>query len=502
MTSNQLPPSKYSGRVLRGNNVRLRPTNRESPIVTRPESTYASDFEDELEIDLFHEKLSALKAKSKRENHGSADTDAAIAKLEQEIDDKIAHKAETSYSRYFEMLTLERTRSSQEQREEALAGIVQRLTAKYAPDLYKLHDLETLNKAMLSGHSEEETTLGVRAYLLEALLNIDESFDYITSTSLPSLNKLSIDEDIPTQSRAAFITGYSVLQYFIHVGNGGFGLDEKIEELKNLCTENATAENPIVCCASLLGVGLLIAAVESRNFAIKETLPDIVELLKDGNIEVRKLAGKVVALMYELYDFTEQGAGTTNEQEYDGFAYVIPTVENDYIISLLETLVNDQGKPVAKKERAEHRTIFRKVLATVGVRLVPLGPRQAEHADISPEDNASHVISHLHFNASKALPIKSWHQLLLTSALKWVYGSGLLAQVANNDLIADAVIDASTEAIKITDNAFAVSGASTPKGFTDTLDVSQTAKAMDKNITRNRDLKNQAFMGSEYPVKG
>lgn len=496
--ASQLPPSKYNGRGMRGIRLARPNNNRESPIVTRPESTVASDFEDELEIDLFHEKLSALKAKSKRENHGNVETDAEIVKLEQEIDDKIAKKSDTSYSRAFEMLSLERTRSSKEQREEALGIIVQRLSAKYDPELYKQHDLEILNKAQFSGQTEEESTLAVRAFILEALLNVDESFDYLNETTLPALNKLLTDEDIPTQTRAAYITGYAALQYFVHIDNGGFGLDEKIEELKNVCLEVSTTNNSILTCSALLGIGLMLAAVESRNFAIKETLPDIVELLKDNDIDVRKTAGKVIALMYELYDFSEQQEGTTNEQENGGFGYTIPTVENDYLVSLLEGLVNEH---VAKKDRVEHRTIFRKVLATVGARLVPLGPRQAEHANISANDNASSVISHLHFNSSKALPIRSWHQLLLTSALKWIYGSGLLAQVANNDVISTAVVEASNEAIKLGDNEFAGSGTNTPRNFLDGNDPNLSAKAVDKTIARNRDLKNQSLMESEYPVK-
>lgn len=450
-----------------------------------------------MEIDLFHEKLDALKAKSKRENHGNAGTDAAIVKLEKEIDQKIAHRAETSYSRFFEMLSIERTRSSQDQREEALRGIAQRLSSKYAPELYKVYDLEILHKAIVAGRSEEEITLAMRAYILEALLNVEQSFDFICATTLPAINKMMLDEGA-SQTRAALVTGYAVLQYFIHVDNGGFGLDEKIEEVLGITTEAAAAKDSLLTTSGMLAIGLMLAATVNRNFAIKESIPDVVELLKDDDIDVRKTAGKLIALMFELYDFSEQGNGTTNEQEFDGFAYTIPSIENDYLVTQLTDLINDQAKSVPKREKSDHRSVFRKALITAEVRLQPLGPRQADHEQLTGDEVASGVISHLHFSPSKALPILSWHELLLTTALKWVYGEGLHTQIANNELITDAVVEASQEALRLADNDFVASGAATPRFGADAPDTLNTAKLMDKHISRSRDLKNRALMSEDY----
>lgn len=487
---------RFASHFNRGNGVRLRDSNKQSPMV---DSQTVSDAEDEMEIDLFHEKLNSLKAKAKKENHGSVETDVAIVQLEQEIDQKLAHHYETSYQRHFEILDFERSKSSQEQRDEALSGICSRLAAKFAPELFKLHDLEILNKAIFSSQTDEETALAMRAYILEAALDIENSFDYIISTTLPALEKAMTDEGSSVR-RASLITGFGVLEYFIHVDNGGFGLDEKIDVVLNIATESSTSNDSIVTCSALLAMALLMAATSSRNFAIKESIPDVVEMLKDDDIDTRKTAGKLIALMFELYDFSEQGDGTTNEQEFGGFAYTIPSLENNYVVSLLNDLINDTAKTVPKREKSEHRSIFRKVLCTVEARLSPLQPRQAEYSLLSSGEYASKVISHLHVSSSKALPVSSWHQLLLSSALKWVYANGLHTQIANNDLIYNAIVEASILNFG-NDAEYVASGAATPL-FGEAPDLATSSKLVDKNIARNRDLKTQAFMESDFPVKG
>jgi hypothetical protein len=452
-----------------------------------------------MEIGLIKEKLTSLKTKAWEENHGNVKVDEAIVEIQNKLNDKLAERAVSSYKRNYEYLDGERSKSSIEQRESALRGITTVLAAKYDPELYKHYDLEILHNAISGAQSENELTEALRAYILEAALNIDDSFDFITGSTLPLLNrKLNDTTDESSVNRAAFITAYSMLQYFIHVDNGGFGLDEKIEELAGVASESSVDKDNTVTLAALLGVALLLSASENRNFAIKQVLPDIVELLKDDDLHVRKTAGKLVALAYELYDFaTEQGAGTDNEQEFSGFGYTIPNVENNYIVSLLEGLINESSRSVPRREKQAHRSIFRKVLVTVEARLVPLGPRQAEYANISSGDYASDVISHLHFNSSKALPVLSWHQLLLSSALKWVYGDGLQNHVANNELIYSAIVEASTETLNFSSDTDYVTSSVDPSApiFGDAADVrTVSSKQVDKEIRANRAIKNREFL--------
>ena len=480
---------RHSQRIRRS---RPRSSNRDTPVLV--DSQTVSDAEDEMEIGLIKDKLTALKTKAKEENHGNVKVDEAIVEVQNKLNEKLTERAVSSYKRNYEYLDGERSKSSIEQREAALKGITSVLAAKYDPQLYKHYDLEILHNAIAGAQSEDELTEALRAYILEAALNIDESCDFITSSTLPLLNrKLNDTADESSVNRAAYITAYSVLQYFIHVDNGGFGLDEKIEELVGVASESSVDKDNTVTLAALLGAALLLSASESRNFAIKQVLPEIVELLKDDDLHVRKTAGKLVALCYELYDFgTEQGMGTDNEQEFNGFAYTIPNVENNYLVSLLEGLINESSRSVPRREKQAHRSIFRKVLVTVEARLVPLGPRQAEYANISSGDYASDVISHLHFNSSKALPVLSWHQLLLSSALKWVYGDGLQNHVANNELIYSAIVEASTETLNFSSDAEYVTSNADPSApiFGDPSGVrTVSSKQVDKEIRSNRYIK-------------
>lgn len=484
-------------RAQRMRHSRPRTPRSDTPILV--DSQTVSDAEDEMEIGIFKDKLSALKAKAKEENHGNVKVDEAIVEVQKKLNDKIAERAASSYKRNYELLDVERTRTSVDQREDALRNITSVLAAKYDPELYKHYDLELLNNAISGSQSEAELTEALRAYILEAALNIDESFDFITGTTLPLINrKLNDTADESSVNRAAYITAYSVLQYFIHVGNGGFGLDEKIEELVGVVSESSVDKDNTVTLAALLGVALLLSASESRNFGIKQALPDIVELLKHDDLHVRKTAGKLVALAYELYDFdTEQSEGTENEQEFGGFAYTIPNVENNYIVSLLEGLINESTRSVPRREKQAHRSIFRKVLVTVEARLVPLGPRQAEYANISSGDYASDVISYLHFNSSKALPVLSWHQLLLSSALKWVYGDGFQNHVANNELIYSAIVEASTETLNFSSDAEYITSsveASTPLFGNAGKASLSNSKQVDREIRANRDIKTRDLL--------
>ena len=403
---------------------------------SRSESRAHSDVEDdEFQITKFAERmnLSAL----------SQSLDALSLQVQDE--ETKAQLRKTSYQENFETLLKDRRSSSLEQRQEALERIINHLVSKYDVSLYSHGDIETLNKAITTGRSAVEMTRAARALVIMALLDIEDSCEFITSTTLGVMEPIISDEDQDPAIRSCLVTCYSLLMYYINLGNSGFGLEPKIEMLLNIATETSSSDS-IVSCAALLGIGLLTSVTASRNAVIEETLPSIIELLKDNDPDVRKTAGKNIALMYELYDFSYQEDGTTDEDEYSGFKYGIDTVDTGDLIYDLKELIAESAKSIARKTKSELRSVFRKVLCTIEVRLVPLDAlREDELKDLTDNEVAAEAISHLRLSKTKAIPIDTWNQLNLSSILKWLYADGLHTHVANNPLISESISNAGSE---------------------------------------------------------
>lgn len=353
------------------------------------------------------------------------------------------HKS--SYQENFETLLRDRRSTSLEQRQDAVEKITLTLVSKYDSSLYSHGDIETLNKAVVTGRSTVEQTRAARALTIMALLDIEDTCEFLTETTLPYLEPVIVDEDQDASVRSCFVTCYAILLYYINLDNSGFGLEPKIEMLLSIATESSS-ENSIVSCAALLGLGLLTSVTASRNTVIEDSLPSITELLKDTDPDIRKTAGKITALMYELYDFEDQEEGTTDEDEYYGFKYGIETVDTSDLVRELSELIGESAKSIARRTKSELRSVFRKVLSTIEARLVPLDSiREDDKEDRTDHEAAAETISHLRLSKTKALPIDTWNQLNLSSILKWLYGDGLHSHVANNPLVSESISNADSK---------------------------------------------------------
>lgn len=452
---------------------------------SRAESRVQSDAEDdEFQVTKFAERMNLSSLSQSLD---------AIQLQEQEAEAK-AQLRKTSYQENFETLLKDRRSTSLEQRQDALERIIVTLISKYDVALYSHGDIETLHKAIVTGRSAVEQTRAARALVVMSLLDIEDCCEFLTETTLPSLEPVIIDEDQAAVIRSNLLTCYAILLYYINLDNSGFGLEAKIEMLLKVSTETSSSDS-IVVCAALLGIGLLTSVTASRNSVIEDTLPSIVELLKDADPDVRKTAGKIIALMFELYDFTGQQEGTTDEDEFAGYKYGIDTIDNGDLVDQLNELIGESAKSIARRTKSELRSVFRKVLSTIEARLVPLDAiREDELQNLTDQEAAAETISHLRLSKTKALPIDTWNQLNLSSVLKWLYGEGLHTQVANNPIVSESISTAGSQHLSRSSGS-----TSSPKLGEVSFDPNESKFANKKvsqkrevTIKKGRELKSQA----------
>lgn len=366
-----------------------------------------------------------------------------VTKLREQKD--IEAQRTARYNANFEILVMPRQKSSQALRNGALESICNALSNKYDPEMYRSGDLETLFRSFSSGRTNEELSLAIRAVVLLSALNIEESAEFLQEHVLPYLYTIITDDDRNPTLRASVVTGYGLLQTMINTGSQGFGLDEKVKGILDVATGAFASSEPsqaILATASLTAIGLIVSAIEARNRLIEEILPEVIELLKSNQGEIVNAAGKLIALLYELYDYGYQYDESTYEDStytgVDGFRYQIPTVENGELIYEIKAMSDTQGSKFERGIKQEQRSVFRKILAFLEVHLQVIDSKKAytEEGRLLAMDEA---ISHVRLSRNKAIKIETWNQLFLSSALKWLYAGGLATQLANNDLIIDLV---------------------------------------------------------------
>lgn len=374
---------------------------------------------------------------------------SSLTKSLQEVADNKEKDAESapkklSYQEHFEMLVTDRRSTSLEQREISLDRIAQTLVNKYSPELYSHGDLETLNKAMTTARSVHEGISAARDLVIMALLDLDDSTELLQSSSIPYLKRrFSENEEDETEDskslKAAFISAYALLLFFINVGSSGFGLDDEIESLTDLLSGAGSGEEDSILVSSLMfAIGLLTSVTGNRNTVIEDIAPIVVEFLKDDDSDIRQTAGKLIALLYEQYEFDPQALDETNPEA----KFEIPTLENQYVLSELDYLIGPAGNTELKNNKSSVKSLLRKAYLLIESRITPQSDeRRTQEEEEEILLDSGHV-SHIKLARNKYLPVDTWAQLILSTLLRWLYGEGLLTQIANNPTVIDGFSEA------------------------------------------------------------
>lgn len=344
----------------------------------------------------------------------------------------------------FEILTSDRRNTSQSMRQVALDRIIEGLASKYDPVLFSLNNLEVLTKCFTSGRTTQEIAQAFRAIALVSALELDDATEFLNESVLPHALSIIKHDERDQNLRASLITTYAIVQTFISFGSQGFGLDERATDLLDIANKYFSSDKSSYLCASAISAfGLLLLNIPSCNHLIEETLPEVVEFLKSDNVDIVNAAGKLVALMYELYDFTDQIEDADFEDTSlpgnDGYRFCVPTVENSDLFDLINRLTKSASeRHVTKEGKSERRSVFRKILSFLEVRLQIIDPKNAlteEGRELALDSS----IAQVRLSRTKSFPILTWSQLSLYQGLKWLYGSFVSTQLASNPAVKELV---------------------------------------------------------------
>lgn len=337
--------------------------------------------------------------------------------------------AKDKYTEAVEVLATDRRNSSLAARERALVAVLSVIAQKYEPEKLPADVIESLVKSYLSSRSDLESILALQAVAIAATVDIDTTADLIQDTLLPQLWKACNDVEHTSGSiRGNYVLCYALLQYVMHFGGGGFGIDELVESLVGFATagddDDAAARS-----AAVLGAGLLSMVPPNPNAIIDDQLSFMVDLLGETQSQDIKLSvGKVVALWYQLYQYPDD----EDEEEEQALPLLM---DRDEVVRTLREAVSESAKRIGRKDKRERKSLYRDVLSTVET----FASRDSRDA-VSPSDL---VITHMSLSTSKSLPVDSWAKLLLVQHYRWLFGPGLHTQVANNPFIKESLAAAS-----------------------------------------------------------
>lgn len=488
----------------KGTTVGRNASTNNSKNVSRTQSDVEDDFEREMNV-FVGKLMSGTSTPRNTEDNAklTEEYDAAVMKYVNKAAAATETKKTISYHVNYEILNMDRRHTSQSLRQSALERICSQLAAKYDPTMFKFADIETLENAFSTGRTQQEIALALKALTLLAALNIDESTEFIQSKVLSAAFKVFSDEDRDPIFRASVVTSYGLLQTFINTGSQGFGLEDKVTALLDIANSSSTSPDQyVLTCSALMALGLILSAIRARNNLIEQILPEITELIKSSNGEVINTTGKIISLLYELYDFSDQFDEKTefseSDQGFGGYRFEIPTVDNKDLIYEIGGMVDTSSSHLSKNIKQEQRSIFRKVLAFLEVRLQLIDPSKAqtEEGRLLAIDES---IAHIRLSRAKALPINTWGQLVLSGSLKWLYENSLSSHLANNPLIVDLIKElgpADHPDHQI--SAEAAYGLNLEAEYQDTAAAHELSdRKRDDAIKKNRDVKQAMLQGED-----
>ncbi|CCH42638.1 hypothetical protein BN7_2182 [Wickerhamomyces ciferrii] len=321
-------------------------------------------------------------------------------------------------------------------------------------------DLINLYKILQSSKSNE-LILAIRAITAFIITNIDNAgILYSEDKSLSILDYLEkkiIDLNLSISTRQYLIYSYTALTLVIFDGSGGYGVESSLDFLLEtlLGITNNTASNDLqsnipIISSIIYGLGSLLTLL-SENANLNEIIENLLQsssnLLTDYDIlEINKPMSMLFGLCYEIFDYNDSIGDKIDDDDDDESEQYNSPYDNTYEIKTrLEELIKSNTKKLSKKDKKEGRSVFRDVQTTINFysnkesRLLKLSSKKSDQDDYQIQDEL--VLSHLKLSKSRSLAIKSWFAFFRLIQLKWVFGSGLHNQLANNSRIGSIIRD-------------------------------------------------------------
>ena len=386
-------------------------------------------------------------------------------------------------------LSMSRTEVSSQSREMLLAQLYKLIVSKPLI-VYNEENAGTKNyvsedkvleliKLLTSGdyRSPSEFLLLFRSCIGLLASDIDEFGELISQDFLNLLQRLIQDpttQNINSENKASVITGYTGLLMILHNGSSSYGIDDKVTSLIELAEGYNASSNTLtaqlrsgdreystffaedvdkkiisdsvnqangeaaVAIAALHGAGCLLTLIERGEYLndyITDTMPKLVALVDNENIEIAKAAGRIIALCYEIFTYDNSG-DADEETEYNANS---PYYEQEELSAIIERLANFPTHKITKKNKKETHSIFRDILYTIAnytsyEKRIEILKKSPEGIDII---NSLMDSNYIKLSKTRSLAINSWFLYLRLIHLKWCFSFGVHNQLVSNDTIRD-----------------------------------------------------------------
>ncbi|CUM46468.1 uncharacterized protein AC631_04709 [Debaryomyces fabryi] len=394
-------------------------------------------------------------------------------------------------------LSMSRTEVSSQSREMLLAQLYKLIVSKplvvyneeHAGTSSYVSDDKVLEliKVLTSGdyRSPSEFLLLFRSCIALLASDIEEFGDLISPEFLNLIQKLIQDpttQNVNSENKASVITGSTALLMILHNGSSSYGIDDRVTSLIELSEGYSASSNTLtaqlksgerehstffaeevdkkivndsvsqanseaaVAIAALHAAGCLLTLFERGDYLndyVADTMPKLVALVDNDNIEIAKAAGRVIALCYEIFTYDNSG-DADDESEYNDNS---PYYEQEELTAIIERLANFSTHKITKKSKKETHSIFRDILNTITnyttydkrIEILKKSPEGVEIINSLMDSN------YIKLSKSRSLSINSWFLYLRLIHLKWCFSFGVHNQLVSNDSIRDILKEPPTD---------------------------------------------------------
>ncbi|KAI5960201.1 uncharacterized protein KGF55_004924 [Candida pseudojiufengensis] len=292
-----------------------------------------------------------------------------------------------------------------------------------------------------------------------------------------------VNSIVTSENKSNIIIGYTTLTLILYNDSSSFGIDDKVsllmeiaegysasattlqkqiesgdrehatfitdknldKRLVNEATSKVLAEASVATSA-LNGVGCLLTLMKKGSY-LNEIMEDLmirlVPLLdNDENRDIAKAAGKVIALIYELYDYgVEKVESNGNEEEDEEYNLNAPYYEQETLCSILTRLLNLSSKKVSKKDKKEISSVFRNILNTIRIYTNNTEREQVYKGTKEGVELSQQIMDSSYIKLSKyrIIKVNSWYLYIRLRHLKWLFSFGLHSQLVNNESVRDVL---------------------------------------------------------------
>lgn len=295
---------------------------------------------------------------------------------------------------------------------------------------------------------------------------------------------------ITNENKASIITGLCSLLMILHNGSSTFGIDDRIswlldiaegyaqssiqlsrdlssgdreystlindenEDKRILLESQSKAQGEAgVAISALHGCAALLTLLPRGNYLnefISDMTSKLVDILdNDVNLEISRGAGRVIALCYEIYNYSnDKEDNEEQDADFDDeFNYNAPYYEQEQLLNILGRLSTISTKKVSKKDKKATHSIFRDILTTIEaytdvskrLEIYKRSPTGIEIISTLMDSN------YIKLSKSKSLPINSWFLYVRLIHLKWCFSFGVHNELVGNETIRDILREPKTE---------------------------------------------------------